>query len=277
MGDGPTVVLLHGFPEFWWSWRHQLESLSAAGFRVIAMDLRGYGGSDKPPHGYDLPTLAADVAAVIRALGARSAVVIGHDWGALVGWTLAVYQPEVVLALGAVAMSHPRALRAASLADPEQRRTLKFMLAYQSPFWPERRLLRGDAAEVGRLLHAWSGPSSAFPEPQEIAMYRSAMLLEHAAHSAAEYYRWAVRGLSRRDGAAYLRRMDEPIEVPVLQVHGSVDPIALLATVEGAAPYVTGKRTMHVMSGIGHFPHEEAPAAFDALALDWLAEVAPST
>ena len=88
-GSGPLVLLLHGFPEFWWSWRHQLPALAAAGFRAVAPDLRGYGASDKPPRGYDVPTLAADVAGLVRALGEREAVVVGHDWGGLLAWASA--------------------------------------------------------------------------------------------------------------------------------------------------------------------------------------------
>ena len=79
LGTGPLVLLLHGFPEFWWSWRHQLVGLAGAGLRAVAVDLRGYGDSDKPPRGYDGWTLAGDVAGLIRALGERSAAVVGHD------------------------------------------------------------------------------------------------------------------------------------------------------------------------------------------------------
>ncbi|HEY4701309.1 MAG TPA: alpha/beta fold hydrolase, partial [Streptosporangiaceae bacterium] len=85
-GDGPLVLMLHGFPEFWWTWRQQLVTLPAAGFRAVAADLRGYGGSDKPPRGYDLVTAASDVAGLIRALGEANAIVVGHGWGGLVAW-----------------------------------------------------------------------------------------------------------------------------------------------------------------------------------------------
>ena len=81
-GDGPLVLLLHGFPEFWWTWRRQLSSLAEAGFRVAAPDLRGYGASDKPPRGYDLITAASDAAGLVRSLGEANAVVVGHDWAA---------------------------------------------------------------------------------------------------------------------------------------------------------------------------------------------------
>ena len=95
-GEGPLILLLHGFPQFWWTWRAQLASLSAAGFRAVAADLRGYGGSDKPPRGYDLITAASDAAGMVRALGEANAVVVGHDWGGLVAWTMAAYFPKVV-------------------------------------------------------------------------------------------------------------------------------------------------------------------------------------
>src|SRR6201999_3425042 len=98
-GTGPLVLLLHGFPEFWWTWRHQLVGLAGAGYRAVAIDLRGYGESDKPPRGYDLWTLAGDVAGLIRALGERRAVVVGHDWGGLIGWTLAALHPRLVRSL----------------------------------------------------------------------------------------------------------------------------------------------------------------------------------
>ena len=86
-GTGPMVLFLHGFPEFWWAWQHQLRIVAGAGFRAVAIDLRGYGASDKPPRGYDLTTLSADVAGMIRALGEHDAMIAGQGWGGLLGWT----------------------------------------------------------------------------------------------------------------------------------------------------------------------------------------------
>src|SRR5213595_3877609 len=116
-GDGPLVLLLHGFPEFWWTWRHQLAVLPEAGFRAVAVDLRGYGGSDKPPRGYDLVTAASDAAGLVRALGEANAVVVGHDWGGLVAWTMATYFPKVVRRLAVVSVAHPLRMRATLVID----------------------------------------------------------------------------------------------------------------------------------------------------------------
>jgi pimeloyl-ACP methyl ester carboxylesterase len=107
---GPLVLLLHGFPEFWWAWRAQLPALAEAGYRATAMDLRGYGGSDKTPRGYDPVTLAQDVSGVVKALGERRAVLVGHGWGGYVGWATAVLHPREVSALCAVAAPHPSTL-----------------------------------------------------------------------------------------------------------------------------------------------------------------------
>src|SRR5438874_5615782 len=110
-GDGPPVLLLHGFPEFWYAWRHQLPALARAGFRAVAPDLRGYNESDKP-HGvrnYHLDLLAADVAGLIAHLGGGRACVVGHDWGGVVAWRLAMLRPAVVERLAILNAPHPAA------------------------------------------------------------------------------------------------------------------------------------------------------------------------
>ncbi|HET7474402.1 MAG TPA: alpha/beta fold hydrolase, partial [Dermatophilaceae bacterium] len=95
MGSGPLVLLLHGFPQFWWAWRHQLVALAEAGYRAAAVDMRGYGASDKPPQGYDTFTLASDAASMVRALGEVDAVVVGQGSGAWTAWAMPAMQPAV--------------------------------------------------------------------------------------------------------------------------------------------------------------------------------------
>lgn len=268
-GSGPLVLLLHGFPTFWWTWRHQITALADAGFHAVAMDLRGYGGSDHTPHGYDPESLAGDAAAVIRSLGQSEAVVIGHGWGGYVAWSMGVYESDVTRAIAAIGAPHPRALTAGIRRSRRQRAALRYALAYQLPLIPERRLVRNEAARIGSLLERWSA-SPNWPDDEVSARYRGAFALWPTAHTAIEYHRWAIRSVLRRDGRRFAERMRFPISAPVLQVHGSADPAILLDSVAGSQEYVTGSYEIEVLDGVGHFPHEEAPDATTSALLAWL-------
>jgi len=267
-GDGPLVVLLHGFPTFWWTWRRQLVSLAAAGYRAVAMDLRGYGGSDHTPHGYDPLTLAADVAGVIRSLGEPSAVVVGQGWGGLVAWTAAAQHPDVVRGLAAVGMPHPVLLRNAFIGDPGQRRLGRYAIGFQRPFVPEHQLTRDDAALVETYLRRWSG--SAWPDQETANVFRAAMLIPNTAHCSVEFHRWAVRSIPRRDGRRFQSAVAVPVTVPVLQIHGTHDGAVLPSSVSGSEHYAAAGYHRVDLESVGHFPHEEDPAAFDATLLPWI-------
>ncbi|CAM5536661.1 Haloalkane dehalogenase [Streptomyces avidinii] len=117
LGDGPLVLLLHGFPQFWWTWRHQMTALADAGYRAVAMDLRGVGGSDRTPRGYDPANLALDITGVVRSLGEPDAALVGHDLGGYLAWTAAVMRPKLVRRLVVSSMPHPRRWRSAMLSD----------------------------------------------------------------------------------------------------------------------------------------------------------------
>ncbi|HTO97125.1 MAG TPA: alpha/beta fold hydrolase [Myxococcales bacterium] len=137
--DGPLVLLLHGFPECWRAWRHQLPALAAAGFRAVAPDLRGYGGSDKPRgvSSYRMEKLVADAAALIGALGRERADVVGHDWGGHIAWHLAMWNPARVRRLAVLNVPHPaRMFRA--LRTLRQLRKSWYIFFFQLPFLPER-------------------------------------------------------------------------------------------------------------------------------------------
>jgi pimeloyl-ACP methyl ester carboxylesterase len=267
-GDGPLVLFLHGFPEFWWTWRHQLVSLAEAGFRAAAMDLRGFGASDKPPRGYDPMTLAADAAGVIRSLGERDAVVVGHGLGGAVAWTAGVVHPRQVRRLVPVSMPHPRRLRRAHLTDPRQLAASRHLAGYQAPFAPERRLVADDGLEVLRLLHAWSKPG--WPDGEAAKRYCEAIRIPGVAHCAMESFRWGVRSVPRPDGLRYARRMSGPVTVPTLQVHGALDPAVRVRGAQGSDRYVEADYRLHVMPEVGHFPHEEDPDTFTRVLLEWL-------
>ncbi|MCK9920877.1 alpha/beta hydrolase [Frankia sp. AgPm24] len=268
-GRGPLVLLLHGYPQFWWSWRHQLVALADAGYRVVAPDLRGYGASDKPPRGYDAFTLADDVAGLIRALGERDAAVVGHDWGGLLGWTLAARHPAAVRRLAVLAMAHPLRLRHEIAADPRgQGAASRHLFGYQLPWRPERMLVAADAAHVATLLRTWGGPG--YPDAEAERRYRSAMRIPGVAHSALEYHRWVFRSLFRPDGIRFTAALRHSSRIDTLQIHGALDRAQLPTTAQGSGRYVSGTYTWRLYDDVGHFPHEEAPAAVNAELLRWL-------
>jgi pimeloyl-ACP methyl ester carboxylesterase len=286
-GTGPLVMLLHGFPEFWWAWRHQLPALAGAGYRAVAMDLRGYGASDKPPRGYDTITLAADVAGVVRALGETSAVIAGHDWGGWLAWSMPGLAPRETRAVAALSMAHPLTLRTALTHDRAQRRAWRPVLEFQLPMRPERQLLRSDRAV--RLIEQWSapgtsapampesGPGDGFPGPEALEVYRRAMRVPFVAHSAMEYYRWALRSVPRRDGRRFATAVEDRITVPLLQLHGELDRFVLPATAVASHHRAAGPLTYELIPGAGHFLPEEAPERVTAALLTWLQTLPPTS
>ena len=260
--DGPLVLLLHGFPEFWWSWRHQLGALGAAGFHAVAPDLRGYGASDKPPRGYDAYTLSADVAGLVRALGAHDAHLVGHDWGGVLGWTTATLHPGAVRSLAVLSVPHPLRMGGA-LRSRAQARASSYIAGFQLPRVPERRLREG--ALVGELLHRWGGPG--FPDAETEARCREALAIPAAAHCALEYYRWAVRSQARPEGRRFREVMARGVSTPVLHLHGALDACVLPASVAGSSAWAHGPYALRVLAGVGHFPHEEVPQTVTAALL----------
>lgn len=273
MGEGPLVLLLHGFPQFWWAWRHQLPRLAEAGFRAVAMDLRGVGGSDRTPRGYDPANLALDVTGVIRSLGEPDAAVVGHDLGGYLAWTAAVMRPKLVRRLVVCSMPHPRRWRSAMLRDVKQSRASSHVWSFQRPWLPERQLVASDAELVGRLIKDWSGPR--LPEVEDVEVYRRAMSIPSTAHCSIEPYRWLVRSLARPDGAQFYRRMKRPIRVPTLHLHGSLDPVARVRSAAGSGEYVEAPYRWRLFDGLGHFPPEEDPMAFSAELINWLQDPEP--
>jgi len=274
LGTGPLVLLLHGFPEFWWSWRHQLIGLADAGFRAAAVDLRGYGDSDKPPRGYDGWTLAGDVAGLIRALGERNAAVVGHDWGGLLAWAVAALHPRLVRCIAPLAAPHPLALRRAVVRDPRhQGRASGYALGFQVPWWPERRLLRDDGAHVEHLIRTWSDRAwTRTPEFAEVLRRnREAIAIPGAAHSALEYYRWALRSQLRAEGRRFATAVGSPLTVPVLQLHGANDPCLLEATARRSRRWAGAAYRYRVLPGVGHFVQQEAALATTRALVEFLA------
>lgn len=269
-GEGPFILLLHGFPTFWWTWRNLMPQLVAAGYRVAAMDLRGYGGSDHPPHGYDPETYSLDAAGVIRALGEDSAVIIGHDVGGWVSWAMPAYAPDTVRAVVPIAAAHPLEMRRLMVRQPGLFRQTILSPAVQLPFVPERRLAAQQGARVEELLRQWSVQDWLTPE---IALtFRAAMLVPHTIHCAVEFHRWVFRSFQRNDGRRFARTVQPLLEVPVLQIGGAQDPLLPSDSLIRSTHRITDGGALVRLQQVGHFPHEEAPDVFWQTLQPWLAQ-----
>ncbi|ORJ53194.1 alpha/beta fold hydrolase [Mycobacterium simiae] len=255
----PLVMLLHGFGSFWWSWRHQLRGLTGA--RVVAVDLRGYGGSDKPPRGYDGWTLAGDTAGLVRALGHSSATLVGHADGGLACWTTALLHSRLVRGIALISSPHPVALRRSALTRRDQGSALlSTLLRYQLPVWPERLLTRDDGAEIERMVSSRSSGKWVASEDfsQTIGHLRTAIQIPGAAHCALEYQRWAVRSQLRSEGRRFMKSVSRQLGVPLLHLRGDVDPYVLADPINRSQRFTTQGRYVSVADA-GHYSHEEAP------------------
>ncbi len=267
-GHGPPVMLLHDFPQLWWSWRHVIEGLAARGHRVLAMDLRGYAGSDKPPRGYDTGTSSSDVTGVLRALDAAPAVVAGLGWGGWLAWSLPSYAPTAVRAVAAIGAAHPLLTRR-ELISPRTTALSRRVRRYQVPIRPERALR--DGGEVLATLRAWGGPG--YPDEETARVATLAMRVPFAAHTSLEYWRWVVRSVGRRDGRLFATALREPVAVPVLAVRGELDPCVSDAGLAASRTATTGGFTRVRIPGVGHFLPEEAPGELTAALTRWIADL----
>jgi pimeloyl-ACP methyl ester carboxylesterase len=210
-GEGPLVVLLHGFPEFWYGWRHQIDGLAAAGFRVVAPDMRGYNLSSKPEgvSSYDTDLLAADVRDLILERGASLACEAGHDWGGPAAWGVAMNNPEVVSRLAILNSPHPRRFLRA-LLDPRQLMRSWYMGVNQLPWLPER-LVRADGWKALRAGFENDARPGAFT-PEDIERYVEAWSQPGAMTAMLNYYRTFTRTSPLRL-AGRIRRVEAPTRV----------------------------------------------------------------
>ena len=214
-GEGPLVVLLHGFPEFWYGWRLQIKPLAAAGFRVVAPDMRGYNLSSKPDGvaAYGTGKLAADIRDLIRERGAESALLAGHDWGGSIAWATAMNHPEVVDRLAILNAAHPRKL-SQGLHHPDQLRKSWYFFFFDLPDLPETVVHANHWHFFRHFLHDARPPYT----PEEIDRYVEAWSQPGAATGMINYYRSSVRQ-SQKKAEAALR----PIQAPTLVIWGQRD------------------------------------------------------
>ena len=210
--DGKLVILLHGFTEFWWSWRFQIPALAAAGFRVVAPDMRGYNLSDKPfgVEAYRIEKLIGDVAGLIRALGCESAHIVGHDWGGGVAWEFAMRRPEMTDRLIVMNCPHPREM-VKGLRRFSQLRKSWYMFFFQLPSLPERLLAKNDFAMLRKTFRG--APA------EDVERYVEAAKRARNLNGPINYYRAAMRGVGGGRVPAY-----RPVPAPTLVIWGAADP-----------------------------------------------------
>jgi pimeloyl-ACP methyl ester carboxylesterase len=209
--DGPLVVLLHGFPEFWYGWRRQIGPLAEAGYRVLVPDQRGYNTSDKPGSvaDYRIELLAADVLALIHEAGRDRATVVGHDWGAAVAWWLGSHHPERLERLAILNVPHPFVMRRHLLVNPRQFLRSWYIFSFQIPWMAEWSFRWRDGRLAARVLRATSRAGTFTDE--DLTRYREAWARPDAMRSMVNWYRAAIRGAVRPYGP---RRV--PVETLVL-------------------------------------------------------------
>ena len=263
------VILLHGFPECWYSWRHQLTALGER-FRVVAPDMRGYNLSDKPERveDYRVSRLVDDVTGLIRHLGAREAAVVGHDWGAAVAWAVAQHYPDYVWKLAALQVP-PLAVWSKNLTLRQLLRSW-YMFFFQLPSIPEWWISRDDFAGLEKMFRRTARRGTFSDE--DIAVLKSAMREPGALTAAINYYR-ANLGAFLRGG--FKRReftKQERVRTPTLFIYGERDFAIVPETVQGVADYVDAPYTEVRLARSNHWVQQEHPSEVNAALLSFLEE-----
>ena len=258
-GSGDRLaLLLHGFPEHAVSWRHQIPHLAALGYRVWAVNQRGYGQTTRPPNvaDYALQHLIADVAALIDASGARTVTLVGHDWGAMVAWCVAATRARPLERLVIMNVPHPLCFRAA-LKHWRQRRKSWYIALFQLPRLPERLLTANNAAAVRRMFAGLRLP------PDILATYTAQITRPGAATAMLNWYRAARHPAALPDVSA-------TVETPTLIIWGENDVALDLICLEGTERYVR-HLTVERLPGISHWVQQAAPETVNRLLTAFLA------
>ena len=252
LGKGPLVVMIHGFPDFWYTWRHQMEAL-ADSYQVVALDMRGYNRSDKPKgvEQYDVRLLVADVAAVIKHVGGKQATIVGHDWGGMVAWQFAMALPGQCSRLVILNLPHPRGLTRELANNPQQQKNSAYARAFQLPGAHKTLTAKG--------LSGWVKSKEARARYVE-AFQRSdfeAML---------NYYK---RNYPR---PPYREDTSEPVRLnmPVLLIHGLEDKALLHGALNRTWEWLDGDLTLVTVPGAGHFVHHDKPEFISRTLKMWL-------
>lgn len=259
--NAPLVLLIHGFGGGAFDWHPLMLQLAGEDLRLAAVDLRGYGRSDKTPHGYDLTTAASDMAGVIRGLGHTTATVVGHGYGGMVAWTLVAHNPERVRSFVTLSAINPLLRFRRILAQPfSQPHFARRLLSAQLPRLPERKLLADNAAAIEKIFRAGVAPGFRDTDAyfRSAALRREAMQVDKVAHLSCEYLRWPFRSRFRPEAMRFERTFPATTPVPLLAVDGSMDPIYDESLAQKSAQKADTAEHK-VLYGVGHYPHVEDP------------------
>ncbi len=260
--DAPLLILLHGFPEFWWAWRHQITPLAEAGYYVVVPDQRGYNTSDKPQEvaAYTLDTLAADVVALADAYGAERFDLVGHDWGAVIGWWVAATYPDRLKRVVLMDGPHPDVWGPQALKYPTQALKSTYVAFFQLPFVPEATLGSFDNAGLKAMMRG-SAKTDTF-EPGTLEHYSQAWSHPGSVTAMLNYYR-ALRERPRRNAPARL-------SPPTLILWAGED-VFLERHVAEAGLALCDRGVLEIVEGTSHWLHIEQPERINARVLAWLA------
>lgn len=267
-GQGPLVLMLHGFPDHAGTWSHQIPALVAAGFRVIAPFMRGYAPTEVPAAGYyDKATLVQDIAAIIRALGnGQPCHFVGQDWGAIIGYGLIAAYPELVQRAVLMAVPHPGEV-AKSLLNPKHIHRSFHWWFFQQAELPEKAIQNDNFAFIDYLWDYWTVPG--YQDAEHISSIKRMLAQPGVLSATLAYYR-AMFDPARADPrlSALREAMDRPIRVPTLALCGAQDLRAELMLNQSG--YFEAEYEFRLIEGAGHFLHREQPRRVNEQLIGWL-------
>ena len=252
LGKGPLVVMIHGFPDYWYTWRHQMEALSA-NYQAVAIDMRGYNLSDKPPgvDNYDMKLLVADVAAVIRHLGRERAIIAGHDWGGAIAWQFATHLPEMTEKLIILNLPHPQGLRRELANNPEQLKNSQYARNYQQ----EGAHLKLTAEALSRWVK----------DPEAKQKYVEAFRRSDFEAMLNYYKKNYPREPYTEPSAPVIK-----VKPPVLMIHGLKDTALLPGALNGTWEWLENDLTLVTIPEAGHFVQQDAAEMVTRTMKMWL-------
>jgi len=266
-GQGPVVLMLHGFPENWFSWRHQLLALADAGFKAVAVDMRGYNMSDRPSRvsDYHIDNLIRDIYEIISALGEQKVHLVAHDWGGAVAWFVAAYHPEKLLSLSELNIPHPKAFQWHLLHNFRQLRRSWYMFAFQIPLLPEIMIRRDADTQFVKTFRGWAHRKEMFPD-EVIQAFKEPMMEPGALSAAINYYRALLRDVN-----SFKRVKSLPqIVVPTQVIWGDDDRSLGSELCDAMQQYFDGHFEIHHIPNCSHWVQHEQPEMVNEFLIDFL-------